>query len=147
MRIFLFLLITAYSICSIAQTEEDNIRAQARKFSAHMMAGEKDKLVEMYTSDAKIFPGDRDILEGDDLANYWNPANSNSTWKTTFHKLIPVEIKIWGNEAYDYGYYEGISSNGDQASNWRGKYVVIWRKEDGEWKMYLDIWNRIEDNE
>ena len=143
MRLILFLLISVHSIFSFAQDEEQQIRAQAEKFSAYLVAGEKEKVVEMYASDAKIFPSNREILGGKELANYWNPPNANPSWKTTAHKLTPLEIKIWGNEAYDYGYYEGTSSNGTQTSNWKGKYVVIWRKEEGVWKMYLDIWNAI----
>ena len=145
MRIILFLLISMSSIFLQAQAEEEAIKSQARKFSAFIMSGAYDEVVGMYTSDAKIFPNKREILEGDALSNYWNPPNADSNWKTTLHKLTPVEIKVWGDEAYDYGYYEGISSNGEQENRWKGKYVVIWRKEAGEWKMYLDIWNAIED--
>ena len=147
MRIILFILISTASIYSFGQEEEQKIREQAKKFSGYLMADEKGKVVEMYTSNAKIFPNNREILEGKELSSYWNPENANSSWKTTYHQLTPIEIKIWGDEAYDYGYYEGTSTNGDQTSKWKGKYVVIWRKEKGEWKMYLDIWNRIQEDE
>ncbi|GAB4238486.1 MAG: hypothetical protein Tsb0034_14070 [Ekhidna sp.] len=142
MRIILFLLITGSVVTSFAQTDEEQIMNQAKQFSAYFMAGEREKMVDMYTSDAKIFPNDRGILEGEELSSYWNPETP-SKWKTTYHRITPVEIKVLGNEAYDYGYYEGTSTNGEQTSDWRGKYVIIWRKEDGVWKMYLDIWNRI----
>ena len=99
-------------------------------------------VVKMYTEDAKIFPSNREILEGKELSEYWNPSTASS-WKTTYHKITPVELKVWGDEAYDYGYYEGTSSNGSESSNWKGKYVIIWRKVDSEWKIYLDIWNAI----
>ncbi len=127
-----------------AQSDEELIRQEVRNFSANLMAGEKEKVVAAYTSDAKIFPNNTDILSGDDLKEYWNPATPGN-WKTTYHKVTPVEIKLMGDEAYDYGYYEGSSSNGDQTSNWKGKYVIIWRKENGRWKIYLDIWNNIKE--
>jgi ketosteroid isomerase-like protein len=145
MRITLSILILALFTGIHAQgKEEEAIKAQAAKFSKYLVAGERDKVVGMYSADAKIFPSDLGILEGEELVNYWNPPGERA-WKTTSHKLTPVEIKVWGNEAYDYGYYEGTSSNGESESNWRGKYVVIWLKENGEWKMYLDIWNRIKE--
>ena len=54
------------------------------------------------------------------------------------------EIKIIENEAYDYGYYEGRTKRANgQESSWKGKYVVVWRKEEDTWKMYLDIWNAV----
>ncbi|MEO0584930.1 MAG: nuclear transport factor 2 family protein [Bacteroidota bacterium] len=60
----------------------------------------------------------------------------------TYHKVTPEEIKIIGDEAYDYGYYEGKTKSAERGeSSWGGKYVIIWRKVEGEWKIYLDIWN------
>jgi ketosteroid isomerase-like protein len=60
------------------------------------------------------------------------------------HKSIPEEIEVMGSTAYDVGYYEGRTKkvNGEEES-WRGKYVIVWKKEGGDWKMYLDIWNPV----
>lgn len=146
MRIRLTILMLCLFTIAKAQDEEvASIKFQIVKFSQYLMAGERDKVVGMYTSDAKIFPSNTDILEGEELSNYWNPPGERA-WKTTYHKVTPVEIKVLGDEAYDYGYYEGTSTNGDQSSDWKGKYVIIWRKVNGEWKIYLDIWNRIEND-
>jgi ketosteroid isomerase-like protein len=47
--------------------------------------------------------------------------------------------------AYDYGYYSGSSAKtGEESSKFQGKYVIIWKKENNDWKIYLDIWNRID---
>jgi ketosteroid isomerase-like protein len=58
--------------------------------------------------------------------------------------ITPVEIKVNGDFAYDYGYYEGetLFTNG-RSSRWIGKYVIVWKKENGKWKIYLDIWNSL----
>lgn len=146
MRITLtILMLSLFTGLNAQDAEVKAIQSQIKKFSRHLMSGERDKVVAMYTEDAKILPSDREILEGKELANYWNPPGEQS-WKTTYHKVTPVEIKVLGNEAYDYGYYEGTSSNGDQTSDWKGKYVIVWRKVDGVWKIYLDIWNRIKND-
>ncbi len=142
MRIIFSILALSFFTAMHAQDKEVKaIKEQVRKFSNYLMTDQRAEVVKMYTSDAKIFPDGTDILEDDGLANYWNPENRS--WKTTYHKVTPVEIKVIGDEAYDYGYYEGSSSNGDRSSDWKGKYVIIWRKVDGEWKIYLDIWNSI----
>ncbi|MEM6644228.1 MAG: nuclear transport factor 2 family protein [Bacteroidota bacterium] len=149
MRIILFILIGFCTFCAKSQNDKSQddksqILAQAKKFSAYLMSGERDKIVQLYTKDAKIFPTGKDILDGPKLAEYWNPTSRTAS-KTLYHKLTPVEIKIWGAEAYDYGYYEGRSTNGKQNFKWKGKYVVIWKKEAGVWKMHLDIWNAVEE--
>lgn len=142
MRLLLFTLITLSSLFVFSQSEEDKIRALAKQFSADLMAQNLDAVVAAYTDDGKIFPAGSDILEGKDLKNYWNPEKPND-WKIVYHKITPKEIKVLGDEAYDYGYYEGKASNGTDTSEFKGKYVIIWRKEEGSWKMYLDIWNRL----
>ena len=47
-----------------------------------------------------------------------------------------------GDHAYDHGVYE-ISGERDGKA-WgpvRGKYVIVWRREKGTWRMELDMWN------
>lgn len=83
-----------------------------------------------------------DILGGQEaLKKYWTPKPGSGI---TYHKVTPLEITIFGDTAHDHGYYEGrsLGPNGEP-STWRGKYVIIWKKVDGTWKMYLDIWNRM----
>lgn len=96
-----------------------------------------------YTDDAKIFPNNMDIIEGRDaIITYWTLPEGV---ETIYHKITPEEIKILGNEAYDYGYYEGKTKRADGSElKWKGKYVIIWKKINEEWKIYLDIWNRIQ---
>jgi len=112
-------------------------------FSQALMNQDYDTVVDAYTEDAKIFPGRSKILAGKAaIRKYWTPP-AGSNRKTTYHKIMPEEIKILGKEAYDYGYYEGKSIGNDgKESSWGGKYVITWKEvEPDVWKMYLDIWN------
>ncbi len=114
-------------------------------FSKALMAANYDAVVDAYTSDAKIFPGGRDILHGSEaIRNYWTPPADRKS-KLIFHKVHPKEIKIIGKEAYDWGYYEGKTQMEDGSiSSWKGKYIITWKEvEAGVWKIYLDIWNRV----
>ena len=144
MRIIYALLIIVNALWCQSQTsalhksDEEQIREKISTFSANLMAGNLEAVVKAYTEDGKIMPSRTRILEGEELSEYWNPKEKSS-WITTYHKITPQEIKIWGDEAYDYGYYEGTSKNGDKVSNWKGKYVIIWRKVNGDWKIYVDM--------
>ena len=115
-----------------------------KSFSESVMESDYEKIVNAYTSDAKIFPSNTKIITGREaIVKYWTlPDGTN----ITHHKIIPEEIKIIGDEAYDYGYYEGQTRRSDgNESNWKGKYVIVWRRVDNDWKMYLDIWNRVQE--
>lgn len=149
----LFILLLIFSVFSCTPTSKVNevdiememeaIMNNISAFSQHVMNGDAEAIADAYTSDGKIFPNNRDIMEGRDaLVKYWSPQKG---YKTTYHKVKPEEIKILGDEAYDYGYYEGktLNESTGKESSWKGKYVIVWKKVKGEWKIYLDIWNRI----
>lgn len=122
--------------------EMKKILANIGQFSKSVMASDYPGIGQAYTEDAKIFPSNLDIIAGREaITKYWVQPDGSSI---KHHKITPEEIKITGDEAYDYGYYEGISVNSEGVeSSWKGKYVIIWRKVDDQWKIYLDIWNRI----
>lgn len=125
----------------LAFSEEDKIRGNISAFSTAYMNGDAEKIASFYTSDGKLFPGGRDIIEGHNgILNYWNfPEGS----KDMYHKITPLEIRIFRNYAYDYGYYEGsITNKKGKRNDFKGKYMIVWRKENGAWKILLDIWNR-----
>lgn len=128
--------------------KEAIIRKNIAAFSEALMNGDYDFVVNAYTEDAKIFPNGAKILAGHEaIRKYWTPP-ADSKRKMTYHKVTPDEIKIIGNEAYDYGYYEGKSMGEDgKEYPFKGKYVITWKEVESDvWKMYLDIWNSVREN-
>ncbi|MEO1513497.1 MAG: nuclear transport factor 2 family protein [Bacteroidota bacterium] len=146
--ILTFLVVLSICLQGISQNyvgdkrDIDQILENAAAFSEYYVNGDADKIVASYTKDGKIFPSGQDIQEGPKaLLSYWTPREG---YKGLSHKITPVEIKIMGDEAYDYGYYEGTSQNPKgEVSSWKGKYLIIWKRVGNDWKMYLDIWNRM----
>lgn len=110
-------------------------------FSKYVMSSNYEMIAASYTDDAKIFPNNMKILEGKDIIKYWTLPEGIST---SYHKITQSEITITKDTAYDYGYYEGKTKNSKgEEKTWGGKYVIVWKKINGDWKMYLDIWNNI----
>ena len=120
----------------------DEILSNIKNFSSYVVTANYKKLSEAYTSDAKIFPSNMKIQAGTEpIINYWKLPDGLAI---IHHKIMPEEITIVENTAYDYGYYEGTTKKANgEASNWKGKYVIVWKKIDNNWKIYLDIWNGI----
>lgn len=118
----------------------EQILANAAQFSQYIMDADYDNIAASYTQDAKIFPRNVDIIAGQEkIRAYWVLQEGV---QTSHHKVTALEIKVIGEEAYDYGYYEGMTTRGDGSiSTWQGKYLIVWKKVDGAWKMYLNIWN------
>lgn len=141
---FVFISCTLSSQNYIGNPKEiKKIESNIKDFSTAVMDSNYASIGLAYTMDAKIFPNNRDIIEGREaIIQYWTMPEGV---QIKYHKILPEEIKITGNEAYDYGYYEGTTLQADGTeANWKGKYVIVWRKVNQEWKIYLDIWNRIQ---
>jgi ketosteroid isomerase-like protein len=146
MRVFLIIFVFSFfQLQSQTFTGNKNdismIMENTKKFSEYVMNSDYKMIGESYTKDAKIFPNKSEILQGEDVVNYWKlPEGFN----IIHHKIFQEEIKVVEDTAYDYGYYEGKTKNAQgEVSSWKGKYVIVWKKANGAWKMYLDIWNSV----
>lgn len=124
--------------------EISRILENIKSFSHYYMNEDYDRLANAYSSDGKILPPNTDMIEGREaIRKRWVLPDGVDI---PYHKITPTEIKIIGEYAYDMGYYEGRSKrvNGEIQS-FKGKYVIVWKKEDENWKIYLDIWNSVGD--
>lgn len=120
----------------------DAILENIATFSKLVTNSEFEEIGKAYSDDAKIFVNNLEVIEGREaITDYWTLPDGI---RIVYHKILPKEIKVIGDEAYDWGYYEGKTQTSENTNFWRGKYVIIWKKIEGEWKIYLDIWNRIE---
>ncbi|WP_299135081.1 DUF4440 domain-containing protein [uncultured Tenacibaculum sp.] len=118
------------------------ILENTKNFSKYVNTSNYKMIGECYTTDAKIFPQRGNILEGKKaIVKYWTLPEGI---KTIQHKITQHEIRIVKNTAYDYGIYEGTTVKKDgKKTSWKGKYVIVWKKVAGNWKIYLDIWNSL----
>ncbi|MEM9077686.1 MAG: DUF4440 domain-containing protein [Bacteroidota bacterium] len=126
------------------ESDKAKIQLAVQNFSKAYIAKDYETMAQSYTKDGKIFPNNLQIISGRDTIKKWWEDGSGSD--VLSHRIVPEEITFIGDNAYDFGYYSGSSKNKEgELSEWKGKYVVVWKKEDGNWKMYLDIWNRVSD--
>ncbi len=111
-------------------------------FSRNTVLGKTEKVSNAYTEDGMIMPNRSNIIYGRaDIHQRWLPREGYSTIK---HVSTPIELTVLGDTAHDIGFYEGTTLNPDGSlSRWAGKYVIIWKKVDGQWLIYADIWNSL----
>ena len=94
-------------------------------------------LAALYTRDGEIMPPNSGVVKGARklqalFKSFWDAGD-------TVMRLDTVEAKGFGDTAYEVGKY---TLSGDSGKvNDRGKYIVIWRKVGGQWKLYRDIFN------
>lgn len=124
--------------------EVQNILENIEAFSEYYTSGNYEALADAYCKDGIILPPGADIIKGREaIKQRWILPEGLSV---PYHKIIPKEIKIIGDYAYDIGYYEGRTVRKDKSEvSWKGKYLIVWKKEDNDWKIYADAWNKIDD--
>lgn len=111
-----------------------------REFSPTYVAADYKKLSEMYAPEGQILPPEAPIITGREaIEKRWTVQEGI---KILHHKITPEDINILGNTATDVGYYEGKTRRADgEEFDWSGKYVIIWKKINGQWLIDVDIWN------
>ncbi|MEN8138874.1 MAG: DUF4440 domain-containing protein [Bacteroidota bacterium] len=99
--------------------------------------GNAKAVASKYTSDAKLYPTNRDIIEGKEaIEAFWNEGINMGIKKA---ELNTISAKSYGSFAIEEGRYK-LFAEGDQMID-QGKYIVTWKKENGQWKLYQDIFN------
>jgi ketosteroid isomerase-like protein len=113
-----------------------SILAAEKLFMAKYSSGDADGLAALYTRDGEIMPPNAAIAKGaEDLKklfkSFWDEG-------ATTIKLDTVEVEGSGGLAYEVGKY-ALSGNAGDIDH--GKYIVVWKKVSGQWKLHRDIFN------
>lgn len=106
-------------------------------FAKAFVSGDSATVVNSYTKDAKLFPPNSDRVEGKDSI----AAVISQFLKYGIKEFKDETTALYGNE--DNLIEEGNFFMGDGKGKTidKGKYITVWRKEYGTWKIYSDIWN------
>jgi ketosteroid isomerase-like protein len=90
----------------------------------------------LYTSDGKILPPNGDAVSGSgSIAEFWKAFFELGI---TEARPVTQEVISMGDYALEVGEYSVFS--GEDLFD-RGKIMVLWKYEDGVWKMHRDMWN------
>ena len=104
-----------------------------KQFSNDYLIGDSVALAGYYTKDAQF-----GSLKGKDIFSSWGQSIRNSI-KNNTRNLIFTTTALTGDSEFlvELGIYEIKDDKGNLKGN--GKYLVVWKQENGEWKIYRDI--------
>ncbi len=116
-------------------TEE--IQALNDKFAEAFNSGDAAAVTARYTADGKLYPPNSEVIEGQKaIEAYWQGGMDAGL---TGVELTTVSATAYGDIAYEIGKADIFAGDGQLVD--KSKFMVIWKKVDGEWKMHEDIWN------
>lgn len=109
-----------------------------RRFEELAAKGDLSDLSGIYTRGARLLPPGAETVEGvDSIQQFWASAASVMGVKSL--RLETLELEILGDSAVEVGAADLVAEH--VVSQSRIKYVVIWKKQDGDWRWDVDIWN------
>ena len=122
---------------AIAQDTRAAIEAVNKEFLAAFAKQDATRVASLYTANGEAFPPNAAVIRGRaGIAKMWQgvfaAGIASADLKTT-------EVHAEGPLAYEVGSYAMKLKDGTVAD--RGKYVVVWLKEDVKWRLHRDIWN------
>ncbi len=115
---------------------KSEIVAANKEFMALFAASDSVGLANLYTQDAKFMNTGAPAVTG--------RKNIQSTISGIMNSGISraelITVAVWGTE--DFITEEGeLSLFVEEAEVYQGKYLVLWKKDDGKWKLFRDIFN------
>ena len=112
--------------------------AQANRSMEQAIANsDANAMAAHYTADGVCLPPDGGMVKGrDGIQAMWGGVIADMGLKAV--KLETLDLEVSGDSACEIG--EATLSLPDGAQPVM-KYVVVWKKEGGAWKLHRDIWN------
>ena len=115
----------------------EEIVKENTKFMAYFRNGDSKGLADCYTADAKILPPNTDEVSGRGaIARFWQALMDSGIKEA---KLMTGEVDSSSTTAVEVSKYSLHDTNGKTLDS--GKYIVVWKEEDGRWKLHRDIFN------
>lgn len=112
------------------------IESATMRFGSAARAGDAAEIASLYTSTATLMPPNRAPVQGAQaIERYWGRLFDDGV---TAVDLETARVAGLGDTAHEMGLY--TIDAGDTRLD-EGKYLVVWKWEDGAWKMHYDIWN------
>ena len=87
-----------------------------------------------------LAPGAPPVQGAKAVADMWKTWGALPNVAIDFGATL-VEVAASGELAYDYGTYTFAFDSEEGPFSEVGKYIVVWKKIDGAWKIAADIFN------
>jgi uncharacterized protein (TIGR02246 family) len=138
MRTVALVLALAAGLIMPAFAQQAEIEAVNAKWMDFFNKGDFAGVASLYTDDATAFPPGSPMVKGrTGIAAMWQGMAE----KLSDPKVTTLDVKALGPSAVrEIGTFS-LKTKGPTPQEITGKYVVVWEKIGGDWKLAADIWN------
>lgn len=119
------------------QDIKNEIIERNRVFMETFKEGDYTGMGELYTEDGQVLPPNALVVKGkSDISNFWK-ATMDMGVKSI--QIETDEVEQFGDTAIEVS-QASLFGEGNQLID-DAKYIVIWKRENGAWKLHRDIFN------
>jgi uncharacterized protein (TIGR02246 family) len=95
----------------------------------------------LYGPGAQVMPPHHEVVQGAEaIQQFWQRVMDMGVRRAVLETVELEELDPGGGgPAIELGRYTLMLADGSVADH--GKYLVVWKQHDGEWKLSRDIWN------
>jgi len=113
-----------------------SIEAENAKFMDAFKKGDSAAVAANYGPDGMLLPPNSEPVQGTGIPALWGSFIRMGVKDV---KLMTDDVSGNADQLAETGRYEIYAAENKMLD--KGKYVVVWKPENGAWKMYRDIWN------
>lgn len=131
-------------LIAASAAEADSVRGAIEealvKFEAAFNKGNAATVASLYTEDAALLPPGEQRVDGRKaIEAYWQGAIDAGLKNLA---LKAVEVESDGDLAYEVGAAAfDVPGEDERMTTLNAKYVVVWKRSGGQWRLHRDIWN------
>ena len=125
-----------FSQAALADNLPPAIEKSNSDFVAAIAKGDAAAVAALYGADAQVMPPGSDPLTGPDIQKYWQSSFAAGVSGATFKTL---DVFGQGLTVTEVGLYQLRNKDNKQLDH--GKYIVVWHKEGGKWKLLRDMFS------
>ena len=127
------------------QSEKDDIQNLEDQWAVGFIANDVDKIVNLYATEAVSMSSEKPTLTGiQEIRKHIESMLSDTAliFNTYKYTIDIMEISASGDLAYVRGHDEVTMKTKDGNLQDKGRYIDIWKKIDGKWKIITMISNK-----
>ena len=115
----------------------DDIAEKVELFMDTFARGDAAGMAALYPEEGQVLPPNGDFVTGhEQVEAFWGAIFDMGIKKA---EIEIVEVEAYGDTAVEVSRYTMLGDAGQMLD--KGKYIVVWKQEDDQWKLHRDIFN------
>lgn len=121
----------------VAKDYTNEIVEANKVFITHFKNHDGAAIGQLYTEDGRLMPTNSPVLEGQEaIGEFWNAIFGMGIDNG---ELTTLHVESYEDTAIEEGAYKLFDADKNQLDD--GKYIIVWKLVDGQWKLDRDIFN------